>query len=347
MVRSTDNGNSWDYEPTLPPEPFVFHLAADRDRFFSGTQSSFFVSGDAGATWNCVDTNRMALSFLPLWDTILVGAGFGISRSTDGGGSWIHVDFDPGNNVHSLVSDGNLVFAGTSRGLYRSSDHGSTWHEIGFRDTTILTMAHCQGSLFVSTFSGPGMEYPSGGYWSTDNGQTWTRNDTLNAIVLFAERDLLFSVFQNNLIGLSSDGGASWRNIIDDLSGSCYDIAVNGTYVFVATSAGTYRRPLSELVTWIRQTSENVSPTEIALYQNYPNPFNPSTTIEFTVPHSNLVSLRVFDVIGREIATLVSQQMGSGRFRTQWDATGVASGVYLCRLQVGSKMTTRKLIITR
>jgi hypothetical protein len=88
-------------------------------------------------------------------------------------------------------------------------------------------------------------------------------------------------------------------------------------------------------------------PTQARLLQNYPNPFNPSTTIAFEVPSTSLVSLRVFDLAGRNVATLVASQLGPGRYRVTWDAASVSSGVYFCRMQAGQFVMTRKLILLK
>ncbi|MDP2886152.1 MAG: FG-GAP-like repeat-containing protein [Ignavibacteria bacterium] len=88
-------------------------------------------------------------------------------------------------------------------------------------------------------------------------------------------------------------------------------------------------------------------PAEFSLEQNYPNPFNPSTKISFSLPSTSYVSLRVFDVMGREVATLVSEELSAGNHTRQWNATGMPSGVYLYRLQAGSYVQTRKLILLK
>lgn len=87
------------------------------------------------------------------------------------------------------------------------------------------------------------------------------------------------------------------------------------------------------------------------LEQNYPNPFNPLTTIEYHLPAeksgSSLVTLKVFDVLGREIATLVNQRQTAGRYRVVWNGTGFASGVYYYRLQAGDRTSMRALVLIR
>jgi hypothetical protein len=96
-------------------------------------------------------------------------------------------------------------------------------------------------------------------------------------------------------------------------------------------------------------------PAEFALSQNYPNPFNPSTTIEYDIPRLSQVTLKVFDILGREVAVLVSERVVPGRYRVAWDTRGVSSGVYLYRLQAhpvqegegGSYSMTRKMVLLR
>jgi hypothetical protein len=83
------------------------------------------------------------------------------------------------------------------------------------------------------------------------------------------------------------------------------------------------------------------------LYQNYPNPFNPSTTIKFDLPKTSEVSLKVFNILGEEVATLVSDRLSAGSYSYEWDASRLASGVYLYRLQAGNYVETREMVLMR
>ena len=84
---------------------------------------------------------------------------------------------------------------------------------------------------------------------------------------------------------------------------------------------------------------------EYSLSQNYPNPFNPTTTIEFDLPKTSEVSLKVFNILGEEVATLVSDWLSAGSYSYEWDAIHLASGVYLYRLQAGKNTEIRKMIL--
>jgi hypothetical protein len=96
----------------------------------------------------------------------------------------------------------------------------------------------------------------------------------------------------------------------------------------------------------IRQ-DESLTPEEPVLYQNYPNPFNPTTSFEFKVSSFEFVSLKVLDVLGREVATLVREYREPGVYTVRWDASGMPSGVYFYRMQYNGFVDTKKMILTK
>jgi hypothetical protein len=83
------------------------------------------------------------------------------------------------------------------------------------------------------------------------------------------------------------------------------------------------------------------------LSQNYPNPFNPTTTFSFSIPYSSFATLSVYDVLGRELSTLVDEKLAPGTYTREWDATGQPSGVYFYRLKAGDYVATKKLVLLR
>jgi|GEM_PF-4437146 len=96
-----------------------------------------------------------------------------------------------------------------------------------------------------------------------------------------------------------------------------------------------------------QEENQIMIPEDFSISQNYPNPFNPSTTIEFSISHSSEVSLTVYNCLGQNVATLVSEKLPAGRYKTQWTAGNVASGVYFCRLQAGAFTETKKLVVLK
>ncbi len=93
--------------------------------------------------------------------------------------------------------------------------------------------------------------------------------------------------------------------------------------------------------------SEFSLPTAVQIHQNHPNPFNPTTTINYELPQRSDVQITIFDLLGREITTLVSETQDAGFKSVKWDATNTASGIYFYRLQTGGQAITRKLVVLK
>ena len=88
-------------------------------------------------------------------------------------------------------------------------------------------------------------------------------------------------------------------------------------------------------------------PTEFALMQNYPNPFNPSTTIRYDLPKATHVTLKIYDIMGQQVAELVSQKHNAGVYEIVWNAKGIASSVYFYHITAGDFTSVRKLILMK
>jgi hypothetical protein len=101
----------------------------------------------------------------------------------------------------------------------------------------------------------------------------------------------------------------------------------------------------AQLITTDVHESAQSLPDGFALSQNYPNPFNPTTEIGFRIGDYGLVTLKVLDVLGREVVTLVNEEKTAGAYTVRWDASGVASGVYFYRLEAGSFVESKKLVL--
>lgn len=95
------------------------------------------------------------------------------------------------------------------------------------------------------------------------------------------------------------------------------------------------------------ENDEIVSPKEYKLWQNYPNPFNPSTTIKFTLPKVTYVTVKVYDILGREIAILVDGLKNAGTFEVNFDGAGLASGIYFCMIKAGDFSQTMKMVLNK
>jgi len=103
----------------------------------------------------------------------------------------------------------------------------------------------------------------------------------------------------------------------------------------------------NELVVGIKDFVSREIPTKFSLAQNFPNPFNPSTKIKYSVPQRSNVTLKVYDILGNEIATLVNEEKDQGVYTVNFDANNLASGLYLYRIQAGSFIETKKMILLK
>lgn len=121
-------------------------------------------------------------------------------------------------------------------------------------------------------------------------------------------------------------------------------------------AAGGFKRVLAGVITYIRDAGGNVTGVEddkqpiadsYRLLQNYPNPFNPATKVSFVMSSSSFASLKVFDMLGREVATLVNETLNAGSYATTFDAAGLPSGVYFYQLRAGSYSETKKMMLLK
>jgi hypothetical protein len=108
------------------------------------------------------------------------------------------------------------------------------------------------------------------------------------------------------------------------------------------------RNLANDLLTKIALSQNSNIPQDYLLRQNYPNPFNPTTTIEFSVPHTEFVTLKIYNLLGEEVATLVSDRLTAGTYKYEWSQTGgVASGIYFYRFQAGDFVRSRKMVLLK
>ena len=91
----------------------------------------------------------------------------------------------------------------------------------------------------------------------------------------------------------------------------------------------------------------NNVPEEYALFENYPNPFNPNTTIKFAVPEESFIKLEVYNTLGEKVNTLVAETLTAGIYSVDWNAVNLSSGVYIYRLQAGSFVETKKMMLMK
>jgi hypothetical protein len=159
----------------------------------------------------------------------------------------------------------------------------------------------------------------------------------------------LFAATSGSGVFLSTNFGANWNPVNTGLRNlQINTIAVLGANLFAGTEGtGVWRRPLSEMITSLNDLAGTKPPHGFSLFQNYPNPFNPNTYIEFSIPTETHVVLSVYNTLGQEVSKLISQDMTAGNYKSEWNASGFASGVYFYRFTAGDFTETKKLLLLK
>jgi hypothetical protein len=347
LWRSTDNGGTWVAQSngltSADQGPTTQVLYGTGSTLYAGTEhSGIMLSTDNGSNWqrarHGIATYSLAgLTFyvgikglVAIGNDLFAGldgnvsaVGFGVVHSTLGDTTWTSVSSGlPTNSViQSLVVVGTTLYASAVsystfvNSVFKSTDLGASWTKVSF-----------------------GLPYPG------------------SAQSLYAVGNNIFAFTGVSLYELL-DGDTTWTAVNSTGLPSSYSIekyAVVGTTMFITgldlsvglkTTTHAWKRALSE-ITEVREVSSTV-PQSFSLKQNYPNPFNPSTKIWFEVRNAGLVSLKVYDVLGREVETLVNENLHAGSYETTLDASRLASGVYLYKIQVGTFVETKKMILAK
>lgn len=240
--------------------------------------------------------------------------------------------------------------------LYMSTDRGMSWSQpvgpgnfrmIDFHPTNpFIAYGPTPGSLEGS---------PGDVYKTTDGGNSWTivlngadvGVNSFTSVEVHKENPDTVYAGTSGKIFYTTDAGITWGIYNNTFTGyyiiGIFQIPSSDTLI-VAAGDGVFK--VYDSVVGV-DDSRTSSPERFALEQNYPNPFNPSTKIRFEVPGSGFMSLKVFDLLGQEVATLVNEELKPGSYEVTWDASGMASGVYFYRLTTGTFTETKKLVHLR
>jgi Secretion system C-terminal sorting domain len=269
--------------------------------------------------------------------------------SEDNGATWNRVSFNL-NFVNSVLWRPGKMFVGGhfifDEGLYESTDGGIMWNPTVIDYTLVNTLEENGTRLFAGTDS-------MGILISDDAGLNWTQTPltTQNVTDIYVFEDYVFAGTYQSGLFVSHNNGMNWEPKNGGLAvNSIENITKHVKYIFLATRGGVYRTHLNEIL-GIEPVS-TIIPDRFELFQNYPNPFNPSTTIKFDIPISAVnvsghVKIVMFDAIGREVSTLVDENLRPGSYNVEWNAASFPSGVYFYRLETGDFSAIKKMILVK
>ena len=179
----------------------------------------------------------------------------------------------------------------------------------------------------------------------------WAKADKDNVIANFDVEDSSFNVWQAMEVNLTT----KWQEYSFDFS-TPKGVVGGRSANWFSLSNNEYKLPITyyfddlrivKLGSIVSVEEPQEVPVEFSLHQNYPNPFNPSTTINYQIPTAGIVSLKVYDVLGREVANLVNEEKPAGTYNITFNAGNFASGVYFYQLKAGNFVSTKKLVLMK
>jgi hypothetical protein len=184
-----------------------------------------------------------------------------------------------------------------------------------------------------------------------DKGASWEiikpgPHNNLMQQISIDSKGKIYAGLYNEGISYSTDNGDTW---VLDTSGlklvPLMSITIDGKdNVYLSTEESVWRSNPDSIVS---VAVNNEIPTEYNLYQNYPNPFNPTTTIKYSVKEAGIVTLKVYDILGKEIRTLVNETKSPGEYTANFDASSLPSGVYIYTIRAGTFNASRKLVLLK
>lgn len=367
VIRTVNSGTTWtNATGNLAGQDLYCMTAIDSNRAWVGTGSGkIFATTDRGTTWTLQTYPGTQSPFINGVWMFSNGTGYAMGdppgtgrfvvlKTTNFGQAWTHTNeplggtSEAGWNNSFWLTDANHIWFGTNANrVWYSTDGGTTWlsgasgstnsYAIAFKDNSNGLVGHDNG-LLRSTANG-------GASWTSISSPTST---PIQGMAYLGGTNFAW-ISAGAIPYRTTNNGSAWTSqTVYPISGTFNHIAfVDTSYGWGVTSNGEVTRYRPAGATAVDDDGKNIVPQEFALLQNYPNPFNPTTKIVYRVGSQQPVELGVFDVLGRKIATLVSEVKQAGEYAIAFDAAKLSSGVYYYRLTSGNYSETKKMLLLR
>lgn len=357
IFTSSDSGANWVRHLRSSDEPIyyghvIWSLASTGHIYFASTDVGLVRCHEDDGAWQ-----EMSYPWLfPSYDSIqpLTFATMGTNVymcspkasffSADTGANWILEDSAPPwtSSPCLLVSNGQ-VFAGTDHGVVKSTNNGATWSltGIGSMDQKIHALTACGNFLYAAGDQAT--------FRTRDSGATWEILSTLvnggNISCLFSTDSTVFAGTDSGVL-LRKNNSIGWSDAGTGLppSTQVFALSIMNGDLYAGTNSGIWRRALSEMITSVGDHDREI-PSIISLSRNYPNPFTTATTIEYIIPQSEFVTLRIFNAFGQEVKTLIESKQPAGIQAQTFQGDDLHSGIYFYRLTAGNQTHSEKMIV--
>jgi photosystem II stability/assembly factor-like uncharacterized protein len=376
VLRTLDGGTTWLSRSTTTISGDVYAIEALSDSIAfvtttpAGSSTRIYRTTNGGTTWTSVFTQTGGFIDAIKMYNATTGIALGdqvtgkwtILKTTNGGAAWARIATEPtavagefGLNNSLATFDTTHIWFGTTNGrVYRSTDAGLTWN---------VSATSFTGQVTEVAFNGP-LNGVAGGQdaasRTTNGGATWIGINIPGAgfVLGLSATGNDFWAAQGPNVYRSTNLGATWATSYTGTIGTLrhLDFATVGSVVrgWTVSDIGGIAAALL-LPTGVDDDKDKGIPTSFALDQNYPNPFNPTTTIQFALPVNATVSLKIYNLLGQEVATLVDESKQAGYHEMHWNGRNqygsqVATGVYFYRIEAkpvdgGTPFTSLKKMV--
>ncbi|MFZ4589987.1 MAG: YCF48-related protein [Ignavibacteria bacterium] len=367
VLKSTNGGLNWTaYNSGISAEFYAVSMINAQTGYMSGQYSKVMKTTNGGLNW-VSKTNASGLNY-SLYNCKFINentgwvfvnyttaAGGNVFKTTDGGNSWNQ--YSVGSTSENIMSadmfDANTGYCTmnpSNQPIYKTTNGGVNWFPISIPLTgNIKTVKTTDGNIvYIGALSGTNRIAKS-----TNGGTNWT-TITLPVTVDVSSLDFKDAntgyVCGNTTTAIcrTTDGGLTW-SFQNAHVGTLGKITVStGDTAYVTGIYTTIMRAVGSTITGV-QYNQHIIVDNYDLKQNYPNPFNPTTTIEFNLPKAGNVSIKVFDLAGREYETdIYNMTLNAGNFKMNFNGSGFSTGVYFYSLIVeGKTMATKKLVLIK
>ncbi|MCX6158560.1 MAG: YCF48-related protein [Ignavibacteriae bacterium] len=347
MVKTTNGGNFWTNLNGYGH--FVYVHCLDSSNIIAASWNNVQKSTNAGLNWvikeNVSSGNLETACFIN--NTGYYNAGTVLGKTTDGGETWQHLTTEISNFDKMFFLNENTGFAGYfGPNLLKTINGGLNWNLIynGGLNEIIksITFFDSLNGIFIT----------EGHYIKTTNGGlNWTTNTLPTSNYISSSFTVNFNTwyiaFGNSIIK-TTNSGLNWITQPLSVNRQINDIYFLDTLTgYAAGYLGTiFRTTDGGGQVWVNNINENI-PDKFLLYQNYPNPFNPITKIRFQIKDARFVTLKIFDILGNEIKTLLKEKESPGTYEVSFNASDLPSGVYFYRIQTEDFIEGKKMILIK